>query len=139
MFDPANADDDGFVAQINIIPLVDVVLVLLIIFMVTTVFARDNLKLDLPQGSRAEQMHQPPVEITVSVDRQGAIYVNGRPTPLEHLQARIQDYVNTNKNTTLVLRGDTAVIYGDMLPVLDKISASGVKLTLALKPGGQVR
>ncbi|MHB9024379.1 MAG: ExbD/TolR family protein [Armatimonadota bacterium] len=129
-------EEDGHIASINIIPLVDVVLVLLIIFMVTTVFARDSaLKLDLPQGSRKAQVSQPPVEITVSVDPKGAIFVNGKPTKLEELQTRVEGYKNLERKTVLVLRGDKSVLYGTLMPVLDEISRSGVELTLALEPG----
>ncbi len=134
---PSSGDDDsGVVAQINIIPLVDVVLVLLIIFMVTTVFAHDSgLKLTLPEGSRKAQMSQPPVEVTVSVDKDGNVYVNAQPTQIDDLGAKVSTYLNKSKDTTMVLRGDREVIYGKIMPVLDQVSRTGIKLTLALTAG----
>ena len=134
---PSSGDDEqGPIAQINIIPLVDVVLVLLIIFMVTTVFANDtSLKLNLPKGNRQEQMSQPPVEVTVSVDPQGNVFVNAQPTPVEDLAAKVSSYLNKSKETTLVLRGDRDAFYEKIMPVLDQVSRTGVKLTLALTPG----
>ena len=136
---PSGGDDEGgFVATINIIPLVDVVLVLLIIFMVTTVFAHDSsLKLNLPKGSRAEQVSQPPVEVTVSIDQQGNIYVNAQPTQIDDLSTKVSSYLNKSKDTTMVLRGDRDVIYGKIMPVLDQVSRTGIKLTLALTPGAK--
>jgi len=128
-----DAEDDQ-IAAINIIPLVDVVLVLLIIFMVTTVFSRDSaLKLDLPQGSRADQVKQPPVEITVSVNKASQIFVNGAPTPVKGLNDKINSLRPKTRKSILVLRGDRQVLYGTIMPVLDEISRSGVELTLALE------
>ena len=135
MHGPAMEEEDGHIAQINIIPLVDVVLVLLIIFMVTAVFARESaMKLDLPKGSRPDQIAQPPAEITVAVD-QNSIMVNNVPTKLEDIGNRINSLRNPNRKTLIVLKGDRKVIYGDLMPVLDEVSRTGIELTLALKPG----
>jgi len=129
-------EDDDQIAAINIIPLVDVVLVLLIIFMVTTVFARDSaLKLELPKGSRPEQVQQKPVQITVSVNRDGQILLNGKPTRLEELSTKINGFRNENTKTLVVIRGDKRTVYGKIMPVLDEVSRTGVQITLALLPG----
>lgn len=134
MHGPSMDAEDDQIAAINIIPLVDVVLVLLIIFMVTTVFSRDSaLKLDLPQGSRADQVKQPPVEITVSVNKASQIFVNGAPTPVKGLNDKINSLRPKTRKSILVLRGDRQVLYGTIMPVLDEISRSGVELTLALE------
>ena len=134
MHGPSMDAEDDQIAAINIIPLVDVVLVLLIIFMVTTVFSRDSaLKLDLPQGSRADQAKQPPVEITVSVNKASQIFVNGAPTQVKQLNDKINSLRPKTRKSILVLRGDRQVLYGTIMPVLDEISRSGVELTLALE------
>lgn len=136
MHGPSADDGDEQIAAINIIPLVDVVLVLLIIFMVTTVFARDSaLDLELPTGSRADHKAQPPVEITVSVDKGAKVFVNGQPTDVKQLTKKIGSLRSANRKTVIVLRGDRRVIYGDIMPVLDEISRTGVDVTLALQPG----
>ncbi|MHB9131810.1 MAG: ExbD/TolR family protein [Armatimonadota bacterium] len=138
MHGPASDEDDGAIAQINIIPLVDVVLVLLIIFMVTTVFTKSNaLDLDLPQGARSKQKSQPPVEITVEVDKDAHIFVNGQATKLKDIKDRINSLRNASKKTVLVLRGDKKTLYENIMPVLDEVSRTGVDITLALKPGGE--
>lgn len=131
---PSQDSDDEAIASINIIPLVDVVLVLLIIFMVTTVFARDSsLDLKLPTGSRPSENMAPPAEITVSVDKNEHILVNGKPTELKSLQQHILSLRSTDRKTVLVLRGDRTVLYGTIMPVLDEISRTGIDLTLALE------
>ena len=135
MHGPSLDEADEHIAAINIIPLVDVVLVLLIIFMVTTVFSRDAaMKLDLPEGSRAEQQKQPPVEITVTVDSAKNIYVNNQRTDLKGLNRKVESFLNPSRTSVLVLRGDKSVPYGTIMPVLDEIShAKNVALTLALQ------
>ena len=132
---PKSEDSDESIAQINIIPLVDVVLVLLIIFMVTTVFTKDSaLPLNLPKGSRATEASQPPAEIIVNVEKSGDIYVNNQKTQLSEIAGKIQLSVNRTRETILVIRGDKDVVYGKMMPVLDEVSQTGVKITLALTP-----
>ena len=132
---PGIEEEDTEIAQINIIPLVDVVLVLLIIFMVTAVFSHESaMKLDLPNGSRVHDASQQPFQITVNVDRANNITVNNKVTKLEDLQPAIKSLENEHIKTLLVLRGDKDVLYGKIMPVLDEISQTGTELTLALKP-----
>jgi len=135
----ASDEEDAHIAAINIIPLVDVVLVLLIIFMITAVFTRESaMKLDLPQGSSIHPP-QPPTEVTVNVDSADNVTVNGHPTDVSHLQATIKEFESTdpNRKTLLVLRGDKSVVYGKIIPVLDEIGQTGLEMTLAVKnPSG---
>jgi len=135
----ADEESDGPIAAINIIPLVDVVLVLLIIFMVTTVFTRDSaMKLELPKGSRNQPAQSTaPVQITVTVDKNGAVSLNGAPTEVIALGEKISAFKNTHGKTLLVLRGDKAALYGSMMPVLDEVSRTGVEITLAYLPDMQ--
>ena len=133
---PQSEDGGDAIAEINIIPLVDVVLVLLIIFMVTTVFARDkSLDLQLPQGSQQANM-QPPAEITVAVTKDDKVRVNGIPTEVKDIVARVRSLKSSNENTgkksVLVVRGDKSVMYGKITPVLQEISYTGVSITLAI-------
>ena len=131
----ASSEEDSHIAAINIIPLVDVVLVLLIIFMITAVFTRESaLKLDLPQGSISHPA-QPPTEVTVNVDAANNITVNGHPTDVAHLQATIKEFASADpsRKTLLVLRGDKSVSYGKLIPVLDEIGQTGLEMSLAIK------
>ncbi|MEI7832291.1 MAG: biopolymer transporter ExbD [bacterium] len=128
-------EEDGQIAAINIIPLVDVVLVLLIIFMVTTVFARDNaMKIDLPKGSRPEQVTQPPAEVSVTVNKDGLITVNNVPCTVKELKDRVLSLTNQNSKTVVILRGDKSTLYGSIIPALDQIASAGVTVTLAYSP-----
>ena len=133
---PSSSESDGPIAAINIIPLVDVVLVLLIIFMVTTVFTRDSaMKLELPKGSKGQPgVTQAPVQINVAVDKTGGISFNGAPVALDMLGEKITSVKNSSGKTLLVLRGDRRVVYGSIMPVLDEVSRTGVEITLAYMP-----
>jgi biopolymer transport protein ExbD len=132
---PSTEDSDDAIADINIIPLVDVVLVLLIIFMVTTVFTKDSaMPLDLPKGSSRDQVVEQPVQITVSVDKAGIITVNGQPTVLKELGGTLDAQMKKHAKTLLVVRGDSDTIYGKIIPVLDEVSRTGAQITLALQP-----
>ncbi len=128
-------EEDSQIAVINIIPLVDVVLVLLIIFMVTTVFARDNaMKIELPKGSQAEQALQKPAEISVTVNKDGLITVNNNPCEVKNLKTCVLALVNKSGKTVVILRGDKGALYGTIIPALDQIASTGVTVTLAYTP-----
>lgn len=128
-------EEDSQIAVINIIPLVDVVLVLLIIFMVTTVFARDNaMKIELPKGSQAEQVLQKPAEISVTVNKDGLITVNNNPCEVKNLKDNVLALVNPSGKTVVILRGDKGALYGTIIPALDQIASTGVTVTLAYTP-----
>jgi len=133
----ASDEEDAHIAAINIIPLVDVVLVLLIIFMITAVFTRESaMKLELPTASRIHPP-QPPTEVTVNVDANANITVNGIPTQVKDLGTRINQFKSNDpsRKTLLVLRGDKAVLYGKITPILDEIGQTGLDMTLAVKNG----
>ncbi len=134
----ASDDQDQPIAAINIIPLVDVVLVLLIIFMVTAVFTKETtMKVELPKEA-SQHAAEPPVELTVNVDKDANIMVNGRATTIKDLQTTLRAFQNADPahKTLVVLRGDKRVPYGTMVPVLDNISQTGMAVTIAMQPGG---
>ena len=133
---PSMHNEDEAVASINIVPLVDVLLVVLIIFMVTAVFSQISaLELNLPKGTRAEQNTKPPAQITVAIDKSNNITVNGIKTEISQVRTRVNSLLNTKgSKTILILQGDRELPYGNLMPVLQEISGTGVELTLAFEP-----
>ena len=133
---PSMHNEDEAVAAINIVPLVDVLLVVLIIFMVTAVFSKiSSLELELPKGSRPENSTNPPAQITVAIDKDNNITVNGIGTELDNVRTRVISLLNKNTNKTiLILQGDKDLRYGNLMPVLQEISGTGAELTLAFEP-----
>ena len=102
--------DDGIVAEINITPLTDVFLVLLIIFMVTTsVVASQSKQVDLPG---AEVSEATPEGVTVTVSSDGAILVNDEPTREEDLYAALEAALAISQEKLVILRGDQNLILG---------------------------
>ncbi len=127
--------DEGIVAEINITPLTDVFLVLLIIFMVTTsVVASQSKQVDLPG---AEVSDTTPKGITVTVSPDGEILVNDRPTSEENLSATLESALANSREKLVILRGDKQVLLGKAVTILDvaqKAGATGIALATKLPP-----
>jgi biopolymer transport protein ExbD len=125
--------DEGIVAEINITPLTDVFLVLLIIFMVTTsVVASQSKQVDLPG---AEVSDTTPKGITVTVSPDGEILVDDRPTSEENLFATLEAALANSREKLVILRGDRQVRLGKAVTILDLAQKAGATgIALATKP-----
>ncbi len=124
---PSEGDDDsGIVAEINITPLTDVFLVLLIIFMVTSsVIANTGKKVDLPEAEQASDT--PPKAVTVTVDTRGGIEVNGQAVRKDALRAYLEQALAETEDKMVILRGDREIIYGEAVFVLDQAQLAGAE------------
>jgi biopolymer transport protein ExbD len=125
--------DDGVVAEINITPLTDVFLVLLIIFMVTSsVVANQSKQIDLPG---AEVSDTTPQGVTVTVDESGTILVNDVPTTTDGLFAALEEALTASREKLVILRGDKSVLLGQAVNILDLAQQAGATgIALATKP-----
>ncbi len=125
--------DDGVVAEINVTPLTDVFLVLLIIFMVTTsVVANQSKQIDLPG---AEVSDLTPQGVTVTVEQNGAILVNDVPTAEDQLFAVLEAALKDTREKLVILRGDKKVLLGQAVNILDLAQQAGATgIALATKP-----
>jgi biopolymer transport protein ExbD len=134
-FRPADQEnpDDGVVAEINITPLTDVFLVLLIIFMVTTsVVANQSKQIDLPG---AEVSDTTPQGVTVTVNPDGAILVNDVPTSEASLYGALEAALADTRDKLVILRGDKRVLLGQAVNILDLAQQAGATgIALATKP-----
>lgn len=120
-------------AEINIAPLVDVMLVLLIISMLASPMLERGINLDLPKAQTASEIPTP--RVVVSVDRNSAIRINDRPVHMALLEQRMHDLAVTAPGETVYLRGDRLVPYGEVLSVMDRIRKAGVtKVALVTVP-----
>jgi biopolymer transport protein ExbD len=130
---PSGEDEsDGIVAEINVTPLTDVFLVLLIIFMVTTTVINDESKnIDLPQGTESEET---PDGVTVAVDDVGTLMVNDRRVSEDELRAALEGALEIAENKIVILRGDKSVLLGQAVEILDMAQQAGAKgIALATK------
>lgn len=123
-------------AEINVTPMVDVMLVLLIIFMVTAPMLTVGVPVELPKANApAIPDDRTPVEI--SIKRDGTIYVQERVVTLDNLVPLLMAVTESNKDTRLYVRGDAKLDYGQIMGVMGAITSAGFKKValVALPPG----
>jgi biopolymer transport protein TolR len=116
----------GAISEINVTPLVDVMLVLLIIFMVAAPMMTVGVPIDLPE-TQAKAMNSDTQPITISVNPAGEIYLQESAIPLEEVVPKLEAIATTGYNERIYVRGDTAAAYGVVMKVMARISAAGFK------------
>ena len=117
---------EEIVAEINITPLTDVFLVLLIIFMVTSsVIANTGKKVDLPEA--VQQTQTPPKAVTVTITEEGVVQVNDEVVALERLRSHLEKALAATDNKTVILRGDRKVVLEQAVHVLDQAQLAGAE------------
>jgi biopolymer transport protein TolR len=128
-------------AEINVTPMVDVMLVLLIIFMVSAPMLTAGVPIDLPQtkGKALDQPKEPP--LVVSVGQGGEVFIgeNKEAVPLEQLADKLSAIAKTRKpgDDAIYVRGDKATDYGVVMKVMGRLSAAGFrKLSLVTEAEG---
>lgn len=121
------------VAEINITPLTDVFLVLLIIFMVTTsVITSQGKQVDLPSAEVADTT---PTGVTVTVTKEGEIQVDNQTVAIAQLPAVLKQALEGTREKLVILRGDRAVLLGDAVNILDVAQQAGAAgIALATRP-----
>ena len=121
------------VADINITPFTDVVLVLLIIFMITTpMLSQHQIKVDLPESAETTERSEDKI-IEVSIDKDGFVYVDGMQFHNEYIEQAIKDKVTRYPDRPVVIKGDKNVKYDLVVNVMDKAKKAGVsKFGLAI-------
>lgn len=121
----SGSDESSLLASINITPFVDVVLVLLVIFMVTTpILMKDLLDIHLPKTKSADGPHLNTLGIVINKDAQ--ILLNGALISEQDLQLQIKKSLQENKDTQAVISADTELNYGTVVKLIDLIKTSGL-------------
>jgi biopolymer transport protein TolR len=111
-------------SEINVTPLVDVMLVLLIIFMVTVTLPAVGVPVELPE-SRAAPVEEKPDQITITLDRSGTIYIEEDPVPAGGLPAALEALDRGGEQPLIVLRGDRSLDYGRVMQVMGELGRAG--------------
>jgi len=111
-------------AEINVTPLVDVMLVLLIIFMVTAPLMTSGVTVDLPKANAAP-LNQDATPITLSIDAAGGIYLADTKIPLDQLVAKLRAIAHNNPDRRIFVRGDRRLPYGRIMQVMVMITDGG--------------
>lgn len=112
------------VSDINVTPLVDVMLVLLIVFMVTAPLLTVGVPVDLPK-SQGAAMSEPKEPLTITVDKDGDIYLMNSKVSLEDLVEKLKGVTDANPETRIYVRGDQGLSYGRIMEVMGLINAAG--------------
>jgi len=115
----------GIIAEVNVTPLVDIMLVLLIIFMLTAnLIAKQAIEVELPRASQSTTLN--PTTIAITLTREGALYLNGRASTPAELRAAVRDAVAKDPKTQVIIAGDKSVSHGRVVWVLDVVKSLGV-------------
>ena len=120
-----------FMSEINVVPYIDVMLVLLVIFMITAPLLTQGVKVDLPQAEAEPIARSESEPLVVSVDHAGDYYLNygedqDRPVAPETLAARVSALVRHRPGLPVLVRGDRNVAYGDVVALMSLLQGSGV-------------
>jgi biopolymer transport protein TolR len=115
-------------AEINVTPLVDVMLVLLIIFMVTAPLLVSGVPVELPE-SRAKSLEQKSEPLDISIDKEGQIFLDSEPVQFGALVEKLEAIAakqDPKNPRPIMLRGDTEIAYGQMMRVMGELNRVGL-------------
>jgi biopolymer transport protein TolR len=126
------------IAEINVTPLVDVMLVLLVVFMVTAPLLTVGVPVDLPQTA-APPINEPKEPTVITVNKDGQLFIQESEVPIDTLVSRLQAITGSNPDAVLYVRGDKDINYGRVLEVMSLISNAGFRKVslVAEAPRGQ--
>jgi biopolymer transport protein ExbD len=117
-------------AEINVVPLVDVMLVLLIIFMVAAPMMQQGFPVNLPQTRKSQPLNTEPVTVTVpsSFRRDGKVRIGGESVGLNVLDERVRQALSGRLKREVMLAGDAEITLQDLMTVMAQLKAGGVEM-----------
>ncbi|WP_116817019.1 ExbD/TolR family protein [Pseudomonas syringae] len=121
----STSNDDDAISDINITPLVDVMLVLLVTFIVTAPLLNNAIPLDLPQTVATTSLDQAD-PVVVSVDASGGVFIDSQAVALEQLPEALQTLHSKDPDVAVSLRADQATDYGRVAQVLADVQKAGI-------------
>ena len=119
----------GSMNDINVTPLVDVMLVLLIIFMVITPMLQKDVSVDMAKANNPRAMADAEKEdaVVIAITRDGKIYLKKDPITLDKITGKVKDLISSRLNKTVYLKSDARAKYGDVVSVVDAVRAAGIE------------
>ena len=112
-------------SEINVVPYIDVMLVLLIIFMITAPLLTQGIKVDLPQSVAKAVDIKDRETLVVTIDRNGRYYLDDRRVTAEELRRKVQGILRARPQTPVLIRGDRRVDYGQVVRAMALLQAAG--------------
>ncbi len=127
--------DEDMVSEINMTPLVDVMLVLLIIFIITVPVLTHSVRLDLPRADNTPDIVQPK-SVTISITADGTIHWNEEVVAAAALESRLRVSAARQPQPEILIRGDRKVPYENVVKVMAAVQRAGIlKLAFVTEPG----
>ncbi len=127
---PSGDDDGGIISDINVTPLVDITLVLLIIFMVAAPMIVNNpsIKVQLPKAATGDETLKSTLALTLQRQEAGGydLYRNGEKVDEATLRKEIPELVKQNKDIQAIIAADRGIAYGDVIHIVDLVKSLGV-------------
>lgn len=114
------------ISEINIVPFVDIILVVLIIFMVTTpIIMKPSINVNLPQAGSGDQTT--PSEFSVVIQPTGSVLLNGKPTDETQLAEEAKQMVGQRPDVQAIISADKDVPHGRVIAIIDAVKSAGIK------------
>ena len=118
--------EEDIISDINVVPLVDVTLVVLIIFMVTApLFLKPSIQVKLPKATSGDKTV--PSKFSVTISKQNILFLNGERTTEDQIQKTAKDLLAKNPQLQAIIAADETVSHGRVISILDLIKLTGVK------------
>lgn len=123
-FTAANGRTQSSLADINITPLVDVVLVLLIIFMVTAPVLQSGIEVSVPKTRTVKEITQE--RLVISINKEQRVFLGNDPVNINEIGAKIREKIRDPRNQSVFVRADEDVPFGAFATVMDAVKQSGI-------------
>lgn len=119
-------DDDEPISAINIVPFVDIILVVLIIFMVTTpLIMKPSININLPKAGAGDETT--PSELSIAISKDGSLALNGKPSDETSVNAYAKELATKRPDVQAIISADKDVPHGRVVGVIDAVKSGGVK------------
>ena len=117
----------GIKSDINVTPLVDVMLVLLIIMMIVAPLLQQGVPVTLPLAANSSEKPETQDQTVVTIDRSKAVYLNAVPVPAGQLQSRVTTVLEDKSDKIVIIKADEEVPYSAVMDTMDELRAAGIE------------
>lgn len=122
----SSSDHDDAISEINVVPLVDIILVVLIIFMVTApMFIKPTINVNLPKASNGE--NATPSQLSISLSADGKLFLNGSSASDDEVRNKATEQMAKNPEVQAIISADKDVPHGRVVGIIDIVKGAGVK------------